>query len=350
MYGNRDRAEVIGEKYRILRVLGEGGFGRVYLVRDEHIDRMYAMKKQSLANEADYQKEIQMLGALKHPGLPELHDVITDEGFCYIIMENVKGMTLERYVKENGNLGIKETMRIAAGLCEIISYLHRRPVPVIHGDLKPSNIMIDEGNVRLIDFGCALKAYSEAELKYGTPEYAAPEQQEGKICTGSDIYAFGKVMFYMLTGRTEVIKDSRRLNKTLKTYGIPAGVRKILLKCLQSDPKMRYQGGTELKEALGKIKHTGRQLPGLLAGYTATIIRSVGAGMVLYCLFYNKVSQSVGNLQVESSINVKEFFILGLLVFLAAVPWDAIARSRYKTAVLECECSILVTEGSCKYV
>ncbi|MBQ7766941.1 MAG: serine/threonine protein kinase [Lachnospiraceae bacterium] len=350
MYGDCNREKIVGGKYTILGMLGEGGFGKVYLVKDEHIDKIYAMKIQPLNECTDYKNEFRMLRVLEHPGLPALHDAMTDESYSYIVMENVQGTTLQNYVKERGHLSIKETIKIALGLCEILSYLHRRPVPVIHGDLKPSNIMTDEGKIRLVDLGCALTAYSKNEVTYGTPEYAAPEQSQGSICTGSDVYSFGKVMFYMLTGRTKTVWDCRQLKKELKAYGIPRKLRKIILKCLQPCPELRYPGGGELEEALRKIKDTGRHFPGAFAGCVAMMIRVVGIVMMLYCLFYNKILEYAGQMQYKNNVDIKTLFIMSLLVFLLAIPWDALARTHYKTAVLECECSILVTEGSCKCI
>ncbi len=350
MHGDINRTKIIGRKYRVLELLGSGGFGSVYRVLDKHLDKTYAMKIQPIMQRSDWEKEICMLRMLNHPGLPALHDVITDEYNSYIVMEHIKGMTLENHVKEKGKLELKEALQIAMGLCAIIDYLHHRSVPVIHGDLKPGNIMMEAGRIRLIDFGCALRAYSEEKADYGTPEYAAPEQHSGEISTASDVYSWGKVMMFMITGRQDNVVEIKRLNKKLKTYGIPRRIRKIVIKCLQPQVKMRYPSAGELREELQKIKTVKRHLPGMTAGYVGSILRLIGLGMLIYCIFCYRYGSLWGCNSGPEDDLLKELFLRSLLIFLSAIPWDAIARTFYKTAILECECNILVTEGSCKYI
>jgi len=125
--------------------------------------------------------EINMLRALEHPGLPSLHDVFTEGNKIFIVMELVEGETLEQYVKARGKLSIKETLYITECLCETVGYLHSRSVPVVHGDLKPQNIIVREGRVSLVDLGGAMKIYGNSQICMGTPGYAPPELAQGKI-------------------------------------------------------------------------------------------------------------------------------------------------------------------------
>ena len=337
---------VIGNKYRILEPLGKGGFGNVYKVKDEHIDKFYAMKIQPLQSATDFDKEIGILKELEHFGLPSLHDVLTDSEYSYIVMEIASGVTLEEYVRKRGKLSLREARRIAGEVCEIVSYLHSQPVPIIHGDLKPENIMIDDSRVCLIDFGCALRAYCEEKTVFGTPGFAAPELGEGEITTRSDIYSLGKVMFYMLTGRSGETTEYCCLHKTLRTYGVPRRMRRMIQKCLQPQLELRYPSATELYEALADVRNVGRHLPGITASYIAMILRIIGFAMLLYCLLLYKYGGYYSVEAVWCAGYVKELFVISLLVILSGIPWAWIATAHYKTAILECECNILVTEGN----
>lgn len=333
MYGDNNRTELINGKYRVLGVLGEGGFANVYRVSDEHIGKEYAMKVFKKNSDENF-REIEVLRRLEHKGLPTLHDVVTNEGYVYVVMELVKGVTLKEYVEERGNLGVKETVRIAIEMCEIIGYLHRRLQPVIHGDLKPGNIMIGDEEVCLVDFGGALIQQDMPDVIYATPGYAAPELKRGELYTQSDVYSFGKVIEFMLTGREAFEHSENSGKRELKKYGVPAGLRKIVTKCTMEAEELRYQSGKELMDALQNNKNVTAQLPGHVIYVSAMIFRGLGALFYIACLCFYKI---------EMQANLPEFFIMAGVILLIGIFMNKIAERYYKTAILECECSIVVS-------
>lgn len=350
MHGNCNRKKIIRDKYRVEGLLGEGGFGNVYKVLDEHIQKNYAMKIQNVNKQSDGINEIEVLQKLEYPGLPELHDVFMEGEELYIVMELVQGVTLEEYIRVRGQLSVKETIWICRQLCAILSYLHSRALPVIHGDLKPQNIMVNQDKVSLIDFGCAYLQYSEQGIFYGTPEYAAPEVVKGELSTRSDVYSFGKVMLYMLTGRRGVLFDENSLKSGLKAYGVPGKLKRLLLKCLKEQPELRYPGGKELEAALAQTGSNARHLPGMVSTCIATVLRVLGAVFILYSLILVKETGDIGGGIIAELIHWgnthwKAFFIKGCCFILAAIPIETIAEKAYKSAILECECSIIISQG-----
>lgn len=334
MYGDYNRSELIGEKYLVLGMLGEGAFANVYRVSDQHINKEYAMKVLSKEGK-DTTREIQVLQRLEHKGLPALHDVMVKNGKVYVVMELAKGITLKEYVKKRGKLSVKEAMRIAKKLCEIIAYLHGQLQPIVHGDLKPQNIMVGDGEVCLIDFGGAFIQQDVTGGIYGTPGYAAPELRQGEISAQSDIYSFGKVLEFMLTGREAFDHEAVSGKRELKKYGVPAGVRNIITKCTMEEERLRYQSGKELSEALTKNKKEMIYLPGHAIYFLAGIIRGIGGAIYIGCLFFYKV---------QLQVNLPELFLVGGMILLMGLFLDRVSQRFYKTAILECECSIIVSQ------
>ena len=337
MYWNFDREMQIKEKYRILNDLGEGGSAHVYKVRDEHIGREYAMKVMNKKGNHDIYREVQMLQKLEHRGLPSLHDVIETQDKMYIVMELAKGRTLNEYVRMKGKLTIKESIEIGKRICEIISYLHKQSLPVIHGDLKPQNIMIGEmGDVELLDFGSAFRQYEAAEVIYGTPGYAAYEVQEGKLFTQSDVYSFGRVLEFMLTGRTANLIPILHKRKNLRAYGVPKKICDIVCKCTKERPEERYQSGQEVLEALDKVKRPTTHLPGKALLYFSVGVRMLGAGVLGLCLYDYKMQEFTF---------LHFLFLLGCTLLIISFIIEKVAEKLYKTAILECECSIFISQG-----
>lgn len=325
---------MISDKYTVLEQLGRGGFGSVYKVKDEHIDKLYAMKivKHNAFGEDD--KESNILKSLDFRGLPALHDVFYDEEYMYIVMELARGSNLEAYVKSKGKLSVEETYRIGYQICDILKYLHGRPIPVIHGDIKPENIMVSDEGVSLIDFGCAFLQYSE-EYKYmGTPEYAAPELLRGDALTESDVYSFGKVLIFMLTGRQIEIVNGIKVQDCLAAYAVPKRLCKLVVRCLEEDIKRRFRSGLELSKAMQSIRTRGSGFYVRWTTYSACLLRWSGVFLTLYSLFL-----------YQRQLECKLWFLVGMVLLTVAFVIGARVDKYYKSTILECECNILVSEG-----
>ena len=163
---------VIRNRYKVLRLLGEGGMGAVYLVRDyKEKGATWAAKEfWHLHEHAFFSREASLLMELSHKGLPRVVDYFTENEKNYLIMERIEGLTLENIVEKNGFFTSPgEVIPWIYQLCDILDYLHTRNPPIIYRDLKPANIMLDiNKNIRLIDFGIA-RFYKPQKKKDTTP-------------------------------------------------------------------------------------------------------------------------------------------------------------------------------------
>ncbi|MEZ4703178.1 MAG: serine/threonine-protein kinase [Rhodothermales bacterium] len=209
----------LGERvgaYRVLRRLGAGGMGVVYLAEraDGHFEQQVALKliKRGMDSERIVQRflaERQMLARLQHPNIARLLDGgMTDDGRPYFAMEYVDGIPLPAYARENA-LGIRERLMLFERVCDAVQHAHRNLI--VHRDIKPGNILVTRaGEVKLLDFGIARALEEDADagvpltdagMRVLTPEYAAPEQvRGGAVTTQTDIYALGVVLYELLAG------------------------------------------------------------------------------------------------------------------------------------------------------
>jgi len=202
--------------YRILRTLGEGGMGMVYLAErdDEHFRRQVALKVIKRGMDPHrvirrFRAERQILASLAHPNIGHLYDGgMTDDGVPYFAMEYVDGLPIDRYCEAKG-LGLRARLDLMRDVCAAVQHAHQNLV--VHRDLKPSNVLVDaEGTVKLLDFGIAKllddRAHSDdgmtlTGLRPLTPDYASPEQVRGEpLTTAADIYSLGVLLHVLLTG------------------------------------------------------------------------------------------------------------------------------------------------------
>jgi serine/threonine-protein kinase len=220
MFDADDLAEGAGASigpYRLLRQLGHGGMGVVYLAEraDGHFEQQVALKliKRGMDNDEILRRflvERQVLARLSHQNIARLLDGgVTANGQPWFAMEYVEGLALDRYCEERG-LGLEERLAVFEKVCEAVQYAHRSLV--VHRDLKPSNILVTgSGEIKLLDFGIAKALTADgdgsvtitrADQRMMTPEYAAPEQiRGGQITTATDVHALGAILYLLLAGR-----------------------------------------------------------------------------------------------------------------------------------------------------
>jgi len=207
---------LLQDRYRLLASLGQGGFGSVFKAQDTlSQNKVVAIKEISLNGlqqqemldaTASFNREVQVLSDLRHPGLPKLYNYFTDAEHWYLVMDFIAGETLERHLEQTigGHfLQLTDVLRVGIQLCIVLDYMHTHNPPIIFRDLKPSNVMlIPSGGVRLIDFGIA-RYFKPGQFKdtmaFGSPGYAAPEQY-GKAQTTpcADVYSLGAMLHQML--------------------------------------------------------------------------------------------------------------------------------------------------------
>jgi serine/threonine protein kinase len=220
-----------GGAYRILEPLGKGGMGALYLAADTGaFDRKCVVKElldyydpndpdEAQKAQSRFETEARLLAELSHPGIPRIYSFFSEAGRHYIVMEYIEGETLERAVTHVDAVGrtvaarplsAEAVARHAIRLCRVLEYLADRLTPVIHHDIKPANLIVDQtsGEVRLVDFGTAqtrVRWATRARLEqgasslYGTEGYAAPEQYQGHSEPRSDVYALAATIYHLLT-------------------------------------------------------------------------------------------------------------------------------------------------------
>ena len=262
--------------YRIVRHLGSGGMGSVYLAVNTNIDQQVAIKalKPEIARNpalrARFKQEAELLCSLDHQGIVKfLNYVETPEG-VFLIMEYVKGITLEDFInKKNGLIVEKKAYPMICEILDAFEYAHSKGI--VHRDIKPSNIIIQEdGHIKIMDFGIA-QIVSEANMadsRYimGTPTYMSPEQIYGRnVDTRSDIYSIGVLIYHMLTGRApydstmltaqeirqKVVREDMPRMAEYYPY-ISNKIQEVVDKATQKIPEARYQSCMEMKAAVKK--------------------------------------------------------------------------------------------------
>lgn len=260
--------------YRVVRLLGSGGMGSVYLAVNTSIDQQVAIKvlRPEFARNADlrakFKKEAQLLCSLDHPGIVKFLNYVETPQGVFLIMEYVKGITLEEYIRhKNGLIVESKAYPMLKEILEAFEYAHSKGI--VHQDIKPSNIIIQEdGHVKIMDFGIA-RIVSEAQQNaavMGTPEYMSPEQIYGKpVDKRSDIYSLGVLIHNMLTGKApydatklteqeikrRVVKDD--LPRMIDYYPyVSEKIQKVVDKATQKVPEARYQDCGEMRAAVKK--------------------------------------------------------------------------------------------------
>lgn len=258
---------VIDGKYKILNEIGHGGMSNVYLAINEKANKPWAVKEVRKSLHRDFSLlrqsliiETDLLKKLKHPNLPSIIDVIdSDENFL-IVMDYIEGNTLERLLAEKGAQPQEKVAAWALQLCDVLDYLHTRPMPIIYRDMKPSNIMLkSEGSVVLIDFGTA-REFKEKNVAdtvcLGTNGYAAPEQFGGMGQTDArtDIYCLGATLYHLVTGHNPSEPPYEIYPITKWNPRLSTGLERIIQKCTQKNPEDRYQTVRELRYDLEHYK------------------------------------------------------------------------------------------------
>ena len=251
----------IGERYTVLKLLGQGGFFKTYLVTDEKCNKSLAMKvcdKNHRGYSATLREVIlqepHMMMKLNHPAVPKVFDIVEDENNICIIREYVEGQTLDTVLQESGPIKQEMVLNWAIQLCDVLGYLHKQNPPYIYRDMKPANVILQPcGNVKVVDFG-AVKVYDALQklddCVLGTRGYASPEGYHGKTDSRSDIYSLGMTLHHLLTGVDPntppyETKPIRAINPNLSR-----DLEAIILRCTQLNPEDRFQNCDELMIAL----------------------------------------------------------------------------------------------------
>ena len=269
-------ATVLGNRYEILRKIGDGGMAFVYQARDKLLNRIVAVKvlRPEFVDDQEFlvkfKREAEAVASLSHPNIVNVYDVGEDGKVHYIVMEYVDGQNLKEIIQDEGRLEEYTALDIAKQIARALSAAHRNGI--IHRDIKPHNILIskDGRQVKVADFGIA-KAVSSSTMTnmgsvIGSVHYISPEQAKGKhLTSNADLYSLGIVLYEMIIGRVPFSGDSpisialKHINEDIAfteedKINIPNSVRTIISKMTQKEPANRYQTAEELIEDIDFVE------------------------------------------------------------------------------------------------
>ncbi len=256
----------LNNRYILLGKVGQGGMGAVYKAVDTKTDKTVAIKEMSNSAIFDqdekaraiasFEREAELLTRLNHVHLPNVSDKFVIDDRHYLVMEFIEGQTLQEMLDEKGQFPEKTVLAWSRQLCDVLSYLHKQPQPIIFRDLKPDNIMLTRsGDVKLIDFGI-VRFFKPGQQKdtvaLGTLGYAAPEAFSGQTSTRSDIYSLGVTLFALLTG--EDVSDYPPMQALprvrSKRRGISADTDNLIATATAYNPAKRFRDARTMQLAL----------------------------------------------------------------------------------------------------
>jgi beta-lactam-binding protein with PASTA domain/tRNA A-37 threonylcarbamoyl transferase component Bud32 len=266
-----DIGSVLGGRYRLIELLGQGGMATIYRARDGQLERDVAVKllRPEYGRDPDFltrfRAEAQAAANLNHPNIVAVYDYGQDEAGPYIVMELIDGEDLQSVVRRVGALPPRQAARLTAETARALDAAHRRGI--VHRDVKPGNVMVGrDGRVKVGDFGIA-RALAEAQMTLpgttlGSVHYFSPEQARGEPTTpASDVYSLGILLYELLTGRRPFEGDSAaaiamaRLSGAVPSpsavrAGIPPAVEAVVRRAMALDPNARYPTGGAMADAL----------------------------------------------------------------------------------------------------
>lgn len=266
---------VIAGRYQVIRLVGQGGMSNLYLAYDRKYNNAIVVVKEMTAAYSDpkeqqmavelFHREAKLLASLNHRHIPKVYDYFQFAGKYYLSMEFIDGEDLaQKLEKTKGPLPEAQVLEWGEQIATVLFYLHKHDPPIVFRDVKPSNIMLCEQGVKLIDFGIARhfdKNKKGDTMRIGSPGYAPPEQYSQQTDPRSDIYALGVTLHHALTGRDPtatqtpfLVPPARNLNPALSE-----ATAAMLARATQLSPEDRYQNILDMKNDIKQILSRGKQ-------------------------------------------------------------------------------------------
>lgn len=355
-----DQTLDLGDRYTVLAKLGQGGSASVYKVQDKVLDKPFAvkvMRPELLSdNQAQlrFKQEAEAASCLTHPNLIAVYGSgIANDKAPYLVMDCLNGKTLAETLKEEEAIDRTRAVDILIQCCEALIHMHMKGI--VHRDIKPSNIFLTKtengtGLVKIVDFGIAkIQAYSDSThltqtgSVFGSPLYMSPEQCRGEpLDFRSDIYSLGCVAYEMLTGispfaannpiKTIVKHVSGSVTppgKIANQHQIPEALQSIVMRCLETDPKKRYQTADELLNqletlrTLGKLKTvTGEVFPSIYRRLAASMLDGIILSGFIIASTYLATMGQHHSLHLHFPLDISQLNNLGFFLVVNLVVWS----------------------------
>lgn len=252
---------VLKERYCIVEQLGHGGGGSLYLAKDMELGICRAVKEIPSAKK----KEARLMQYLEYPAIPKIIDYVETGEYCYLIMEYIKGQSLGELLRSGKRFSLREILALGKEIARVLEYLHSRKPPVCYGDLKPDNLMFSEtGHLYLIDLGSAMFDHGKIkQICEGTKGYAAPEQYQGYLRPGSDIYALGKTL-------------EKLCRKKKWQWILYPDFFWFLFRCTRKQEKYRYSDMSVVQKKIQKLENRYRTIT-----WRKRFLEAVAAGILI---------------------------------------------------------------------
>ena len=320
----------INGKYRLTEYIAGGGMSDVYLAEEIKTGDIYAVKVinreggnvKELINLKHIIEYTEKLKKLNHPSIVAFKEVIDCGYTVYIVMEYVKGISLDKVTEQYGAVQEEKVLKWSAELADALNYLHSQKPPVIYRDMKPSNVMLeDDGTVKIIDFDISReekKGQGDTTI-LGTRGYAPPEQYSGKTDRRSDIYALGMTMYHLITGTMPDSWESC-VRPSIINPLVSDGTEAIILKATDPDPDKRYQNCDEMLYDILHPENAGKEyrkeIRRKLNLFTVTLILTclfslLSAG----CFVYGRISDNNAYEILTARVNSSQSYIYAAYIY-----------------------------------
>ncbi len=261
--------EILDRRYEILKEIGSGGTGVLFLAYYHGLRKYVVVKriKEGFTGDLNQRVEADTLKNLHHPYLPQVYDFLALDMQVYTVMDYIKGRDLEYYLQTRYRFGEKQLVRWLDQLLDVLSYLHGQKPPIIHSDIKPANIMINEnGDICLIDFNISLGS-EESRILGMTRQYASPEQvRQYEELTGlsgggheridarSDLYSLGLSFYALMTGVVPSIDRDLIVPLSQCSCGYSSAFKEVVERAMQQNRNRRFRSADQMRHALGQMK------------------------------------------------------------------------------------------------
>lgn len=258
---------ILQTRYKITKLIGQGGMGAIYLADDTRFSNRVCVIKEMLDHFTDeeqraiattnFLREADMLSSMHHEGIPEVYDRFSEGNRHYLVMEYIQGIDLEQKLEQASEpFDEKSVLNWAIQICDILSYLHNQKPPIIYRDMKPANLILTKtGKIYMVDFGIA-RFFNPIKkgTMVGTQGYAPPEQYRGLMEPRSDLFALGATMHHLLTSRDPQEEPPFSFPKVRHLNNkVSASTEKLIEKSLEKDASDRFESAEDMLKAIMKI-------------------------------------------------------------------------------------------------